>query len=245
MGSASVKEAFFCLATLVSRIMPFLILHIAPMTLSFYKQRVAMFGSQISKTHFRSGSRLSRLLRPIFEARSIRAVFGAQLAAAVVMVGTFDVSGSQIIQTSTEPIPAPVVVSVPNQSITTEERGFQIPTVANLGISSRFTSWHPGYDFRAPLGSEVRPIGAGVVVSIIHGSTGYGRYVVVDHGNGWRSLYAHLGKITVEEGDHVELTTKLGEVGVTGWTTGPHLHLEVYKDGVTVDPASVLPVQTV
>ncbi|KKT55215.1 MAG: Peptidase M23/M37 [Candidatus Collierbacteria bacterium GW2011_GWB1_45_35] len=70
--------------------------------------------------------------------------------------------------------------------------------------------------------------------------TGYGRSVVLDHGNGLQTRYAHMGKIFVEEGERVTPAMPVGEVGITGKTTGPHLHLEVIKKNRTVNPRPYL-----
>jgi murein DD-endopeptidase MepM/ murein hydrolase activator NlpD len=77
---------------------------------------------------------------------------------------------------------------------------------------------------------------------------GYGRRVVIAHDDGFESLYAHMGKISVEEGQKVTRQTKLGEVGLTGFTTGPHIHFELHRDGAAVNPKyfldlSALPTQ--
>ena len=63
---------------------------------------------------------------------------------------------------------------------------------------------------------------------------------MINHGSGFKSLYAHLAKITVNEGDEVDKNTVLGTVGSTGWSTGSHLHLEVYDNGRTFNPLTIL-----
>lgn len=193
------------------------------------------------KRRFRTGSLVSRLLRPLFELPKIRVIFGANLAAAVVfgtlLPGSFHPAGAAA---APQEIQAASVLSVTEPVLETQVGGFQIPTMGFLGVSTRFRAGHPGYDLRATLGSEIRPIAEGVVVSIIHSSFGYGRRVMIAHREGFVSLYAHLGKVTVEEGQTVTKTTQIGEVGLTGWTTGPHLHLEIYQEGVAVNPGPLL-----
>ena len=68
----------------------------------------------------------------------------------------------------------------------------------------------------------------------------YGNLVVVDHGNGFQTKYAHLNKIYVKKGDRLEINDTVGEVGSTGRSTGPHLHYEVLYKGVNVDPLPFL-----
>jgi murein DD-endopeptidase MepM/ murein hydrolase activator NlpD len=70
---------------------------------------------------------------------------------------------------------------------------------------------------------------------------GYGTMVVIDHGNGYRTLYAHLSRLNVSVGQTVEQGEVIGAVGTTGIVTGPHLHFEVYRGGVPINPLSVLP----
>ena len=68
----------------------------------------------------------------------------------------------------------------------------------------------------------------------------YGNYVIIDHGNGYQTLYAHMSKIIASKGQWVSQGTRIGLVGSTGYSTGPHLHFTVYKNGKLVDPMTVL-----
>lgn len=107
---------------------------------------------------------------------------------------------------------------------------------------SRGLSWfHAGADLVAPTGTLVRAIMAGTVREVDSGYFGYGKYIVVDHDSGYQSLYAHLSKISVTAGQKLNLATKLGEVGSTGFSTGPHLHLEVRQNGNLINPADIVP----
>ena len=96
--------------------------------------------------------------------------------------------------------------------------------------------FHTGQDFFVPSGTKVFATGKAKVVSIQRDSTGYGTQIVLDHGYGYKTLYAHLGiikvklKQTVHRGDIIALS------GNTGTSTGPHLHYEVIKDGVKMNP---------
>ena len=108
------------------------------------------------------------------------------------------------------------------------------------GVSQEFHSGHPGIDITAPLGSKILPLKKGRVLVVGISSFGYGRYVEVDHGDNLVTLYAHMGKIQVEEGDEVDVDRALGEVGLTGRTTGPHLHMEIYEKGNRLNPRTFL-----
>jgi murein DD-endopeptidase MepM/ murein hydrolase activator NlpD len=102
---------------------------------------------------------------------------------------------------------------------------------------------HPGFDLAARIGTEVDAAAAGDVTHA--GPAGsYGNLVTVRHGNGVETRYAHLSATTVKEGDHVEAGQAIGNVGTTGYSTGPHLHFEVRKDGQPIDPAPLLPLNT-
>jgi murein DD-endopeptidase MepM/ murein hydrolase activator NlpD len=94
---------------------------------------------------------------------------------------------------------------------------------------------HPGMDIGAPPGARVEASAAGVV-TFAGGSRGYGRMVVVDHGGDLKTVYAHLATVFAREGQSVRQGDLLGTVGMTGTTTGPHLHYEVRFRGEPVDP---------
>ena len=95
---------------------------------------------------------------------------------------------------------------------------------------------HQGLDFPAMTGSPVYSSGKGTIMSIKHSRKGYGNEVVVNHGFGLTTRYAHLHKIDVTEGQVVERGSQIGEVGSTGKSTGPHLHYEVRINNIPVNP---------
>lgn len=109
-------------------------------------------------------------------------------------------------------------------------------------ISTRFSSGHPGIDIATGLGMPIRPVAPGRVVEATFGFFGLGHYVVVEHDQGFRSTYGHMGRIFVKTGDTVSSSSILGEVGLTGHTSGPHTHLEITRNNNYTDPEKVLPI---
>lgn len=95
---------------------------------------------------------------------------------------------------------------------------------------------HTGMDFTAPRGTDIQASGDGVVVDVVRKRTGYGNHIIIDHGYGYKTLYAHMSKFDVLEGEHVTRGQKIGEIGNTGTSTAPHLHYEVIYKGRKVDP---------
>lgn len=98
---------------------------------------------------------------------------------------------------------------------------------------------HLGVDYAAPTGTPAMTVGDGVV-SFAGRQGGYGNVVKVRHGNGHETLYAHLNKIHVRQGQTVQKGQRIGDVGSTGWSTGPHLHFEFLVNGVHTDPSKVI-----
>ncbi|CAM4304394.1 murein hydrolase activator EnvC [Paenibacillus alkaliterrae] len=100
---------------------------------------------------------------------------------------------------------------------------------------------HTGIDFAAPQGTSIYAAEDGIVI-VAQTMSGYGNTVIIDHGNGLWTLYAHIrnGGIKVDKGDSVKKGGKIAEVGSTGNSTGPHLHFEVRKNEVPINPSSYL-----
>ena len=113
-------------------------------------------------------------------------------------------------------------------------------------ISSRFgarrdpinrrQAMHAGLDFAAPKGEPVRATASGTVKSAARRG-GYGKLIVIDHGNGMSTRYGHLSRMSVRKGQRVERGDVIGRVGSTGRSTGPHLHYEVRRKGQVRDPS--------
>lgn len=108
-------------------------------------------------------------------------------------------------------------------------------------LSARFSRWHPGVDIATGLGMLIHPINEGVVEDVGFNFWGYGNNVLISHANGFKSFYAHMGKVYVKKGQQVNSESMLGEVGITGHTSGPHTHLEIIKDGHHINPLTILP----
>lgn len=108
-------------------------------------------------------------------------------------------------------------------------------------LSTRFSSWHPGLDIATGLGMPIHPIIDGEILQVGRDFWGLGNFVEVGHQNGFKSKYAHMGRIFVKVGDKVTGENTLGEVGLTGHTSGPHTHLEVTLNGNYVNPQTMLP----
>ncbi|MBQ6058461.1 MAG: peptidoglycan DD-metalloendopeptidase family protein [Clostridia bacterium] len=126
---------------------------------------------------------------------------------------------------------------------------FRLPWKITLDYGVKGTLWKAGFHSGVDLVSkacrgdgEVHPIADGVVDSCIWGHKSYGNYITVRHDDGMLSLYAHLEKIMVGTGKHVNSATVLGIEGATGNVTGRHLHLEIHK-GAYHYPATIDPVQ--
>jgi soluble lytic murein transglycosylase len=113
------------------------------------------------------------------------------------------------------------------------------------GVSSEYgerraTGVHNGVDFTGRVGTPVYSIGAGVVKKVGRDARS-GNFVIIDHGNGRTSSYSHMQDgIALKEGDAVTPDTTLGGIGMTGKTTGPHVHVVVKDNGATIDPVKVI-----
>lgn len=108
-------------------------------------------------------------------------------------------------------------------------------------LSQRFWEGHSGIDISNKTGTPVRAADAGFVVLAGRDTLGYGNQLVIDHGNGYLTRYAHLNSLLVRAGDSVLKTEQIGTMGATGRVTGPQLHFEIWEDGVPRDPLGYLP----
>ncbi len=180
---------------------------------------------------------LSRWVRNIFERSSARNILGLGLVLSVFSFGILSPQALAFVETAeVNATPRAEEISVP----TTTEATFRYP-LENFGLSQGFSWHHWGIDMTAPEGTAVYPVAKGKVAEVSSSIFGYGNYVLVDHQNGQKSLYAHLSQQEVETGREVTKETEIGQVGHTGWATGNHLHLEIYEEGLPLNPLEVLP----
>ncbi len=173
-------------------------------------------------------------------------------------IGLADVFSKQLAKqagTAAPETPAPhAALPMPNMQEGPSVAGlprFVMPVAgrASSGYGNRFDPIqhkeikHPGFDLAAPTGTTVDAAAAGTITHAGPAGT-YGNLIIIKHADGVETRYAHLSATSVKEGDHVEAGQPIGAVGTTGYSTGPHLHFEVRKDGQTVDPAPLLPINT-
>ena len=125
--------------------------------------------------------------------------------------------------------------------------GFIYPIKGYTYISSYYgwrfnnTDYHTGVDFPAPANTPIRASASGTVIYVRTGAGygrnwGYGNYLIVDHGGGFSTLYAHCTSIPVSVGDTVTKGQTIAYVGTTGWSTGYHLHFEIRRNGAHTNP---------
>lgn len=128
-------------------------------------------------------------------------------------------------------------LNIPNENplntkiIITSIYGYRIHPTKNIN------HFHNGIDIRAKEGTQVYSTAAGIVEHICYGRKGYGNYIVINHLNGYRTLYAHLKpNFNVMEVSFIETKTHIGYVGRSGATTGYHLHYTIFYNNKTVNP---------
>lgn len=158
-------------------------------------------------------------------------------------------------QAQTNGVPPPEITRDPNKSDITlvsascpiTHQGpagsgkFIWPTQYQGLSGTDFKAGHPGIDLSAPPGSAVFAADAGVVIFAGWTGVGYGNAVLVDHGNGYQTLYGHLSQVSINCGASVKSGQVIGQSGSTGNSTGPHLHFEVRVPGGWINPLTVLP----
>lgn len=126
----------------------------------------------------------------------------------------------------------PAIQPVKNENLTRMASGFGYRT----DPFTKERKFHWGMDFTAPRGTPVYASGDGVVRRADNTATGYGNHIVIEHGFGYESLYAHLFKYNVRVGQKVRRGDLIGFVGSTGRSEAPHLHYEIFKDGDRINP---------
>jgi len=187
----------------------------------------------LSISSIRSGSRVSRIGRHIFEFKHTKKILGSHLAllaiasAFVPTVTPFSDAFEQNVYAASE-INLNTDISIRNP-------------LEYMYINQSYHFFHAGIDFEGITGDPVYPIMDGIVESVEYSYYAYGNSVVIDHQNGYKSRYAHLSRIHIQKGERVDTLDIIGEVGSTGRSTGDHLHLEVYQNGRNINPLGILP----
>jgi murein DD-endopeptidase MepM/ murein hydrolase activator NlpD len=183
---------------------------------------------------YRKGSLIGKAVRHISDHKNTRKILAANFAAFVV-ASTFLPS---VKAANLDIVPDETVIQAQNPLET--QKGLQFP-LAQIKINQGFSFFHPGVDLGAEIGDRIYAIKSGEVVEAGYSYDGYGNTIVIDHGKGLTSRYAHLSKIEVSLGQEVTTNSEIGKVGITGHSTGPHLHLEIRQDGRALNPLTVLP----
>lgn len=174
---------------------------------------------------------------PIFDKRNVSRLFGLQIAGlatalSVVAYPThaFDYQMTQAMQANE------------SQEIvtTTTNSQYLFPLAMTIGMSQSYHGFHPGVDLRAPRGTAVKAMDEGTVIEVERVLVGYGHFVRIAHKGTLSTLYAHLDQVEVKPGDKVGRGEQIGTVGLTGWTTGPHLHFEVQVGNKAVNPLNYI-----
>lgn len=114
---------------------------------------------------------------------------------------------------------------------------------SGFGVQRGKRDYHRGIDISAPRGANVIAAAPGVA-ALDQQPKGYGRFIIIDHGNGYRTLYAHLLDTSVRDGERVAAGQTIGRVGKSGNATGYHLHFELHHGGLLADPRHYLPALT-
>lgn len=137
------------------------------------------------------------------------------------------------------PAPSAYARRTPDAGTVTASGAFIWP--ASGSISQRYSWYHKAIDVSNKSAPEIIAADAGsVVIAGWPSNEGYGNRVVIDHGNGYQTLYAHMAKVYVSVGQRVKRGDPVGQMGSTGRSTGVHLHLEVRKTGVALNPLEFL-----
>lgn len=126
----------------------------------------------------------------------------------------------------------PAIQPIANKDLTRMASGFGY----RIHPIYKTTRMHEGMDFTAPVGTEIYATGNGTVKVRDYNPRGYGNHVIISHGFGYETLYGHMSKINVRPGQKVKRGDVIGVVGNTGTSTAPHLHYEVIKQGVKINP---------
>ena len=114
-------------------------------------------------------------------------------------------------------------------------------TISQYFGATSFNPWHTGIDIDSRSGWDIFASDGGTVTTATYGwGGGYGNHIIIDHGNGYQTLYAHLSSLDVSAGQYVAKGQRIGTMGSTGWSTGPHLHFEIRYSSSFLNPLNYL-----
>ena len=164
------------------------------------------------------------------QARALRAPQKGVLSA--VEAGLASRSGPELPGPDQAPMGVSFIILPPSEPFSWPVEGGQ----TRSGFGMRGSRLHAGLDISAPVGSDVRAARSGTVVYSGHKYAGYGNVVMIDHGDGYMTVYAHNSRNLVSAGDTVAREETIAEVGATGNATGSHCHFEIRKGQAAVDP---------
>ncbi|WP_051940871.1 M23 family metallopeptidase [Stenoxybacter acetivorans] len=167
-----------------------------------------------------------------------------------IQLGKNDAAGGPLGVDLDNPLPEVGQLTSETEQLIQHLRKVPIGVPHNGSLSSRFGfranpftgrggEMHSGLDFRGDVGNLVQATADGVVIVAEH-QGGYGNVVKIQHGFGYQTIYAHLNKISVKDGQKITAGDVIGQLGNTGRSTGPHLHYEVRRSGAALDPESFL-----
>lgn len=104
----------------------------------------------------------------------------------------------------------------------------------------RLRKHHEGIDIHSSMNTSILATASGYIEKVDHKKGGYGNYIIINHGNGYKTRYAHLNNIIVKENDFIKQGNLIGYSGKSGMAAGPHLHYEIIDDNETIDPTSII-----
>jgi murein DD-endopeptidase MepM/ murein hydrolase activator NlpD len=128
----------------------------------------------------------------------------------------------------------PAILPIANKDLTRTASGYGL----RIHPYYKITKFHAGMDFTAPSGTDIYATGNGVVSSVMTSKRGLGNNIIIDHGFGYVTIYAHLERFNVRAGQKVQRGDIIGYVGSTGMSLAPHLHYEIKINGQNVDPVN-------
>lgn len=180
----------------------------------------------------RKGSKISRYFRYFFEHDKVKRILGANLL-------VLSLASSFIPSQFANTVSADEAVGVNNSIVLTTEVKVRYPVDKPI-VNQNYTFYHPGVDFEGVTGENVYPFMSGIVEAVGYSKIGYGNAIYIKHDGDYSSLYAHLSRIEVVEGQSVDTDTAIGQVGATGKASGDHLHFEIRENGLPINPFTFL-----